>query len=131
MWSAFLRGNSPRNLPAPPLTSCRSGVTPGTAGLQRKLAFSYNSGGKNGALGIGWSISALSMITRVPQTLAQDNAIHGVDMTLSDRYAMDRQRLILVSGAEGSNAVYRTEISSFTKVTYSGASGQGRSQLRA
>src|SRR6202011_4114331 len=32
-------------------------VSPGTAGMQPKLAFHYSSRGRNGALGVGWSIS--------------------------------------------------------------------------
>jgi RHS repeat-associated protein len=101
-------------------------AAPGTAGMQPKLTFQYSSGGRNGALGMGWAIGGLSAITRAPQTLAQDGSIHGVDMTNADRYAMDGQRLILKSGTEGQNqAEYRTEVNSFTKVIANGQSGSG------
>src|SRR5207248_99802 len=42
-------------------------VSPGTAGMQPKLSFQYNSGGRNGAIGMGWSVGGVSGITRAPQ----------------------------------------------------------------
>ncbi len=103
-------------------------VSPGTAGMQPKLSFQYNSGGRNGALGVGWSIGGISVITRAPKTRAQDNGeIHGVDMTMDDRYSMDGQRLILVSHPPygGNDAEYRTEINSFTRIVSKGTTALG------
>jgi hypothetical protein len=76
-------------------------VAPGTAGIQPKLAFQYSSGGRNGALGMGWSIAGISAISRAPQTIAQDGIVRGVDFTLNDRYSMDGQRLIVIGGLDG------------------------------
>ena len=108
-------------------------VSPGTAGMQPKLSFHYSSGGRNGPLGVGWSISGISAITRAPQTRAQDNgAIHGVDLTLADRYSMDGQRLIAIVGTDGyAGTEYRTELNSFTKIISNGAAGNGPSTFTA
>src|SRR6202011_2075026 len=108
-------------------------VSPGTAGMQPKVSFHYSSGGGNGPLGVGWSISGISAITRAPQTRAQDNgAIHGVDMTFADRYSMDGQRLIAIVGTDGyAGTEYRTELNSFTKVVSNGAAGNGPSTFTA
>jgi RHS repeat-associated protein len=101
-------------------------VSPGTAGMQPKLSFEYSSRGGNGIMGMGWSVSGLSAITRVPQTLAQDGAVRGVSLTADDRFAMDGQRLIQIGAGE-----YRTEIESFTKVVAQGASGGGPASFTA
>jgi hypothetical protein len=108
-------------------------VSPGTAGMHPKLSFHYSSGGRNGSLGVGWSISGISAITRAPQTRAQDNgSVHGVDMTLADRYSMDGQRLIAIVGTDGyAGTEYRTELNSFTKVISNGAAGNGPSTFTA
>jgi RHS repeat-associated protein len=107
-------------------------VSPGTAGIQPKLSFQYSSGGRNGALGMGWSIGGLSAISRAPQTLAQDNAVHGVDLTLADRYSLDGQRLIALVGTDGNAGTeYRTEINSFVKVVSNGQSGFGPATFTA
>jgi hypothetical protein len=92
-------------------------VPPGVAGMEPKLALVYNSQSGNGLYGVGWSLSGLSAITRCPQTMAQDGARGGVKYDLNDRYCLDGQRLILVSGTEGGNgAEYRTERESFSKI---------------
>ena len=42
------------------------------AGLTPDLALQYQSSVGNGLLGVGWGLSGLSIITRCPQTWAQD-----------------------------------------------------------
>jgi virulence plasmid B protein/Calx-beta domain-containing protein len=97
-------------------------VPPGTAGMQPALALTYNSGGGNGHVGIGWGLSGLSAITRCAPTLAQDGVVDGVDNDASDRFCLDGQRLILVSGTYGANgAEYRTEINQFAQIHSYGA----------
>jgi hypothetical protein len=69
-------------------------VLPGTAGMQPDLAFTYDSRNGNGLLGMGWSISGLSTITRCPTTIAQDGFIDGVDFDNNDKLCLDGQRLV-------------------------------------
>ncbi len=102
-------------------------VPPGIAGMEPKLAFTYNSQGGNGLLGMGWSLSGLSAITRCPRTFAQDGMRGAVNYDANDRYCLDGQRLILVSGASyGADAAeYRTERDTFSKLISYGAAGNG------
>ncbi|MES2353055.1 MAG: FG-GAP-like repeat-containing protein [Pseudomonadota bacterium] len=99
---------------------------PGTAGIEPKLALTYNSQGGNGLLGVGWSFSGLSAIARCPRTMAQDGFRGSVNFDTNDRYCLDGQRLIVVSGTNGAdNAEYRTERDSFTKIKSYGSAGNG------
>lgn len=101
-------------------------VPPGTNGLKPSLALLYNSQAGNGLLGMGWSLSGLSVISRCPQTIDQDNAVHLPNLTSADRFCLDGQRLIVTSGTYGaSGSVYHTEIDSFQKVTAVGTAGTG------
>lgn len=102
-------------------------VPPGVAGLEPKLALTYNNQAGNGLLGMGWSLSGLSAITRCPQTKLQDgvNAVMGVSYTSTDRYCLDGQRLIAVAnGVDGANGTeYRTEQDGYAKIiSYADAS---------
>ena len=112
-------------------------VVPGTGGLQPDLALHYNSRSANGMVGVGWSVAGLSTIARGPTTdfLETTNRatydpenykIHGVDFTNYDRFYLDGQKLVAVSGSYGANnAVYRTLIDSFARVTSHGNAGGG------
>ncbi|CAN7239165.1 SpvB/TcaC N-terminal domain-containing protein [Polaromonas sp. LjRoot131] len=101
-------------------------VPPGVAGMEPKLELSYNSQGGNGLLGMGWSLGGLSAISRCPRTMAQDGVRGSVKYDMNDRYCMDGQRLILVSGAYGAaGSEYRTELDSFSRITASGTAGNG------
>lgn len=92
-------------------------VPPGIAGMQPKLSLEYNSQAGNGIMGMGWNLAGLSSITRCPQTMAQDGVRGNVDYTTSDKFCLDGQRLILVSGVYGTEgSEYRTEIESFSQI---------------
>lgn len=91
-------------------------VPPGTAGVAPALAFTYVSRAEEGLLGRGWSIAGLSKITRCGKTIAQDGIRRGVDLSISDQFCLDGQRLILQSGTHGVDGVYRTELDQFSRV---------------
>ena len=93
-------------------------VPPGTAGLAPSLSLNYSSQSGNGIVGFGWSLGGLPAIARCPQTFAQDNTHGSVNYDANDRFCLDGQRLLMISGssygADGSE--YRTEIDSFSKI---------------
>ena len=91
-------------------------VPPGTAGMAPSLGMSYDSENPLDISGLGWSLTGLSTITRCKRTLATDNLIHPVDLTSADAFCLNGERLILISGTEGTNAEYRTEVESFQRV---------------
>ena len=97
-------------------------VPPGTAGLEPKLALTYNSKGGNGLLGMGWGLSGLSAIARCPRTVVQDTVKSGIKYDSNDRFCLDGQRLVLVAAASygADQAGYRTERETFTKVISNG-----------
>ncbi|NBW51746.1 MAG: hypothetical protein EBR49_16985, partial [Betaproteobacteria bacterium] len=102
-------------------------VPPGVAGMAPKLELVYSSQGGNGILGLGWGISGLSTISRCARTKAQDGVVGGsVNFDANDRFCLDGQRLVLVSGTYGAaGSEYRTEIESFSKITALGTAGSG------
>ncbi|MDD4617066.1 MAG: FG-GAP-like repeat-containing protein [Alphaproteobacteria bacterium] len=101
-------------------------VPPGTAGMIPSIALRYSSQGGDGALGLGWSIGGLSEIDRCGRTIAQDGVNGGVNFDSNDRFCLDGQRLVAVSGAYGADGTeYRTEKESFSKIISHGAAGSG------
>ncbi len=101
-------------------------VPPGVAGMEPDLSLVYGSGGGNGLLGVGWSLGGLSVIHRCAQTLAQDNVNGGVNLDAEDRFCLDGQRLIAISGTYGADGTeYRSEIDGFARITSFGSAGAG------
>ncbi len=102
-------------------------VPPGTAGLAPSLSLDYNSQGGNGVVGMGWSVSGLTSITRCPRTVAQDGVRGGINFDGNDRFCLRGQRLVVINGgtygADGSE--YRTEVESFSKILAHGTAGTG------
>ena len=97
----------------------------GTAGVVPEVSLNYSSNGGNGIAGLGWSIGGLSAISRCRQTLHQDGQAKPITFGASDRFCLDGQRLILVSGTYGAaGSVYKTEIDSFAKIeAFGGTTG--------
>ncbi|MBA5249289.1 MAG: hypothetical protein FE834_07165, partial [Gammaproteobacteria bacterium] len=96
-------------------------VPPGIAGMQPELSINYNSNSGDGQLGIGFSLGGLSAIHRCAKTIATDAKKGGINYDNNDRYCLNGQRLIAISGIAGqSNSEYRTEIDSFRRIKYNG-----------
>ena len=105
---------------------------PGTAGMAPSISLNYSSQRGDGMLGMGWSLGGLSAIYRCGRTLIQDGVTDTVNYNTNDKYCMDGQRLVAVTGAYGANgAEYRTERESFTKIISYGTAGNGPSYFKA
>jgi RHS repeat-associated protein len=104
-------------------------VPPGITGVVPQLSLTYNSQGGNGMAGYGWNISGVSSITRIPATTFHDDRVGVVDLSTSDRFALDGQRLLVKQGTNGvygaDGTVYETESFSNIKITSRGTNGNG------
>lgn len=102
------------------------GIPPGTAGMVPSLALAYSSQSGNGLLGVGWTLEGLTSVARCPRTIVQDNARGFINYDANDRFCLDGQRLIAISGTYGADGTeYRTELESFVKVVSRGSAGGG------
>jgi uncharacterized repeat protein (TIGR01451 family) len=101
-------------------------VPPGIAGMTPSLTLEYNSQAPNGILGMGWSLGGLPAVSRCATTIAQDGARGAVTYTGTDRFCLDGQRLVAISGSYGDpDTEYRTEVDSFSRVYSRGSAGGG------
>jgi hypothetical protein len=101
-------------------------VPPGTVGVMPSLSLEYTSQGINGLLGVGWMLGGLPSIGHCSRTMAQDGAVGGVNFDANDRFCMDGQRLVVVSGAYGADgALYHAEVDTFAKIVSHGTAGNG------
>lgn len=105
-------------------------VPPGTAGMQPDLALTYDSQSGNGSLGVGWGVSGLPIITRCPQTIAQDGVFGSLNFDANDRYCLEGKRLVpkndvSYDGYGSDGYEYRTELESYSKIVSYGSAGSG------
>jgi RHS repeat-associated protein len=106
---------------------------PGVHGIEPHLALHYTSGGSDGPLGPGWSITGLSAIVRCGKTWASTGGTTttlgtpaGVTLTTSDDVCLDGNRLRITSGNPlQSGSTYQTEIADFSLITAKGQTGGG------
>lgn len=95
-------------------------LPPGTTGMKPNISLFYNSMNGNGIMGMGWSLSGLSSISRVGQDRFNEGDIQSVNYS-NDRLSFNGQRLILSSGTWFSvNSEYRTQHESFRRIKYNG-----------
>jgi hypothetical protein len=80
-------------------------IPPGVNGMRPNIALTYNSNSGNGFLGMGWSLSGLSVITR--------DSSYEIGFDGDDHYLLDGQRLIPDDTETGR---YHTEHESFLRI---------------
>jgi RHS repeat-associated protein len=101
-------------------------LPPGIGNMIPQISLSYNSHADKGIAGLGWNISGLSSISRIPTTMFHDSRMDGVNYDDNDRFALDGQRLMLKSGIYGKDgAEYQTEVYSNLRIISHGASPFG------
>ncbi|MEX2962187.1 FG-GAP-like repeat-containing protein [Microbulbifer sp. TYP-18] len=89
----------------------------GSGGLAPELALNYSSQAGNGLMGFGWTMPGLSVIQNCYRTYVHDGS-GSVNSDDKDRFCVDGQRLVAVSGTYGAlNSTYRTEINTFREYT--------------
>jgi RHS repeat-associated protein len=86
-------------------------VPPGTAGVAPNLGLVYSSASGDGFEGLGWSLTGLPAITRCPRTQTLDSIHGGVNYNADDRFCLNGQRLMQVTGSYGTDgSTYGTYI---------------------
>jgi RHS repeat-associated protein len=98
----------------------------GPGGLKPKLGLAYSSMAGNGPLGVGWSITGLSVISRCGHNVARDGFAAGFDFNPDfnvalNQYCIDGNKLVPTQRS-GSTVTYQTESADFAKIeaTYVG-----------
>ncbi|MCQ9638970.1 type IV secretion protein Rhs [Chryseobacterium sp. WG14] len=101
-------------------------VPPGIKSVTPNINLVYTSESGNGMVGYGWSISGISAIKRIEKNIDNAEEVKGIQLSYSDYYSYNGQRLILKSGEYGRDgAEYVTEKYSNIKIKSVGAvSGQ-------
>jgi hypothetical protein len=92
-------------------------VSPGTNGLEPKIALVYNSQSGDGIAGLGWNLAGLSMITRSGKNRYHNGNVSPVSYTYEDAFLMDGTRLNNINGLNGGNGtIYALETENFSKI---------------
>lgn len=90
------------------------------------ITLSYAGQSRDGVAGYGWNLTGISSITRTPSTMYHDGVIDPVDFDSTDRFTLDGQRLMLISGGYGQDgSEYQTEEYSHLKIKAYGTSDLG------
>lgn len=95
---------------------------PNSNNLIPDLALQYNSQAGNGLLGMGFSLTGLSVIEYDNKNIFQDGVAEGIDISKNNPFLLDGHRLMLKSGTYGTTGTtYGTEIETFITVTSMGS----------
>ncbi|WP_185829744.1 RHS repeat-associated core domain-containing protein, partial [Vibrio penaeicida] len=101
-------------------------VPVGRAGFQPTVSLNYRDSGGDGNLGIGWSVSGASSITRCGKNLRIDGVRGRINFDENDRFCLDGQRLVAVDGEYGKDKTeYKLRINGFSKIVSYGTQGSG------
>jgi RHS repeat-associated protein len=93
-------------------------IPAGINGMQPQLSVNYNSLSGDGILGHKWELGGISAISRMPRDRWRDGDNKQISFTNSDRFALDGNTLVLLSGSNGqSGATYATENETFADIT--------------
>jgi len=99
------------------------GVPAGIHGMKPELSLNYSQQSLTGSVGPGFSLSASSGITRCTPNMLNDGFEAAIQMDKLSRFCHDGQRLIAVSGEDGTDgAEYRTFDNNNVKYTSNGGS---------
>jgi len=100
--------------------------SPGTNDVKPSLSVAYNSFGYNGLMGIGFNLSGISTISRVGYDRFHDGISTGVNLTTTDQFAIDGNRLFLNSGTHGQDgSTYILQAINHQTIISHGTSGNG------
>lgn len=97
-------GNATYNIPVD--------LPPGTAGLKPEISIVYNSFSGDGVMGKGFSLSAISSITRANTTVFHNGYISDIKFDNTDKYMLDGNRLMY----NASTNQYRTEMNPYSQI---------------
>nr|WP_321277961.1 RHS repeat-associated core domain-containing protein [uncultured Vibrio sp.] len=98
----------------------------GRTGFQPRLNLRYRSNSPNGLLGMGWQLDERSAISRCGQNLITDGRWGGINFDVEDRFCLDGQRLIAITGMDGGQRTeYRVEKNGYAKVISYGSLAGG------
>ncbi|MBP7477919.1 MAG: hypothetical protein KA797_05300, partial [Chitinophagales bacterium] len=101
-------------------------IAPGTNGMKPDISINYSSQAGMGELGFGWSIGGVSSITRVNNNFFHDGNKKEVRLDATDKFALDGQRLIGLTGVYGQDqSTYAYEEENFSRLKSHGASADG------
>jgi len=126
--TALSVGKTPGNLAAQGSASYNIplAIPKGTNGMQPSINLNYISTYSDGLMGIGWNIGGISSINRINKTIYHDSKSDAIRGDLTDKYALDGNRLIVTTGTYGTaNSEYRTELEEFSKVVAYGSTLNG------
>jgi|GEM_PF-6046764 len=101
-------------------------LPPGTNGMAPSIGISYNSNSGLGNMGMGWGISGLSAISRIPKTLFPDGVKSGIEFNLTGPFSLDGNRLAFQNTNSNGENVFYTENETFSQITLKNPNTQGQ-----